>query len=76
LKAGGPEFIIEDGVSGLLVDKNDPEAFARVMTPFIENEAFVRQVVINAARVVRERYSAPVVAEHYGALLSGYSANN
>jgi glycosyltransferase involved in cell wall biosynthesis len=76
LKAGGPECVIEDGVTGLLVDKNDPEAFARALATLIEDEALRQDLVRNAARVAQERFSASAVANGYAALMSTLLARN
>ncbi len=48
---GGARFLIEDGVNGLLVPKNDVDALARAMTRLLDNPEFARTLGQNAHKI-------------------------
>lgn len=59
-KAGGIPYMIEDGKTGLLVEKNDHEAMAEKALFLIENQKAAADLV-KKARKECERYSAEAV---------------
>ena len=61
----GPDEIIEDGVSGLLVPPHDPAALATGVARVLDDEALRQRLRANGQRRARE-FSAEVVAANYG----------
>jgi len=56
-RSGGPEEIVEDGVTGLLVDAS-PEAIARAVCTIYRNPELARALAEKGFAEVRERFTA------------------
>jgi glycosyltransferase involved in cell wall biosynthesis len=63
-RVGGNPELVEHGETGLLVDP-DPEQLARAIALLLEDRGLAKRLAESAARVVRERYSWPVVYRRY-----------
>lgn len=59
--AGGPAYILEDGVSGLLTPPNDPAALANRFEGLLEDDR-LRERMSHAARRRAEQFAWPTVA--------------
>ncbi len=74
--AGGPAFVVEDGVSGLLVQPDNPPALADRLERLLTNDA-LRESMGQAARERAQRFSWPSVTcevlEVYHELLSTHT---
>jgi len=57
-RSGGPEEIVEDGVSGFLVDVDDVAAMARRMDELLSDAELAGKLGMAGAAVVRERFPA------------------
>jgi len=57
-RSGGPEEIVEDGVSGFLVDVDDVPAMARRMDELLSDIELARKFGVAGAALVRERFPA------------------
>ncbi|HET9813264.1 MAG TPA: glycosyltransferase family 4 protein [Sphingomicrobium sp.] len=57
-RSGGPEEIIEDGVSGYLVDVDDVAAIAARMDELLSDAALARKLGLAGAELVRTRFPA------------------
>ena len=57
-RSGGPEEIVEDGVTGYLVDVGDVDAMARRMDQLLSDPALARKLGMQGAALVRERFPA------------------
>jgi glycosyltransferase involved in cell wall biosynthesis len=69
VRGGGPADIIEDGVSGVLVDEPTPENFARAIVALFENKESSRAMgEAGRARVVR-MFTSERMACEFGAML-------
>jgi D-inositol-3-phosphate glycosyltransferase len=60
--AGGPAYIVEDGVSGLLTPPNNPSALADQLERLLANDA-LRTNMGRAARDHAARFSWPMIAD-------------
>ncbi|HEU5015260.1 MAG TPA: glycosyltransferase [Roseiflexaceae bacterium] len=60
--AGGPAYIVEDGVSGLLTPPNNPSALADQVERLLANDA-LRTNMGRAARDHAARFSWPMIAD-------------
>ena len=61
-RAGGVEELVEDGVTGFLVDRGDAIALADRMAEILGNGALGERVGIQAAAQVRERFGSARMA--------------
>jgi glycosyltransferase involved in cell wall biosynthesis len=61
-RSGGPEELVEDGKSGLLVSMSDPPALARAIESLILNKEKRARLSGTALSIVRDRYSSEVYA--------------
>jgi len=67
-RTGGPEEIIDDGVTGLLVPPGDPEELARAIDTLV-GDAVLRDRLGKAGQVsARNDWSATTMAERFAAL--------
>jgi L-malate glycosyltransferase len=67
-RVGGIPEVVEEGVSGLLVDSDDPEVLAQTVTRLLD-DAGLRTRLGQAARDrAQERFSADVIVPQYEAL--------
>lgn len=57
-RCGGPEEIIEHGVTGFLVPIGDIDAMGKAMVTLANDEALARRMGANAARHTRDKFSA------------------
>lgn len=64
----GPREIIRDGVDGILVPPEDPEALSRAMLMLIRDHELRRRLG-GAAVSVRERFSLPAVVRSWEEVL-------
>lgn len=66
-RCGGPEEIVDDGVTGLLVPPADPRALAGAIDRVLDDDGLRNRLSTNAKRSVRERFSE-------GAMIAAYSS--
>lgn len=57
-RSGGPEEIVEDGVSGYLVNVGDVDAMAQRMDELLSDPELARKLGMAGAELVRKRFSA------------------
>lgn len=60
-RSGGPEELIEDGKSGIIVPPKDPEAIARAINYLIENP----EIRMEMGRNAKKRIATSFSLEHY-----------
>jgi glycosyltransferase involved in cell wall biosynthesis len=65
--SGIPE-LVEDGVNGLLVDPDDPDALAEALLRVHRDEALRARLAAAGEATVRERFDGEVLAERLAAL--------
>jgi len=63
-RSGGPQEIIRDGITGLLVPPGDPQALASAMLKLLKNRR-LREDLGSRARTASVRYHWPSVARSY-----------
>lgn len=68
-RSGGPEEIIEDGISGLLVPTDDPEALAGAISRVIRDPGLARDLGSRARHRACDRYSIGAMVQRYESLL-------
>jgi glycosyltransferase involved in cell wall biosynthesis len=68
-RSGGPEQIIEDGVSGLLVPVSDAAALATAIAHVANTPVLSRRLIDAGMLRVRERYALQVMTTTYGRVL-------
>lgn len=64
-KSGGPQEIVHDGVTGILVDVGDVDALARGLLQIIENPAGAARMVDNAKIDVSARFTIETSVAKY-----------
>lgn len=64
-RISGNTDLIEDGVNGLLVPPENPEALARAMVSLLESQPLREKLAHSARSVVRHRYAISSVAGRY-----------
>ena len=64
-RSGGPELILDDGLTGVLVPVRDPAALADGIRRVAEDPAFAYGLVSRALQTVQQRYALPVMLEAY-----------
>jgi glycosyltransferase involved in cell wall biosynthesis len=64
-RCGGPEEIIADRRTGLLVPINDPNALAQGLRKVIQNEDLARELGMGGQKSARERFSVDTMLSHY-----------
>jgi glycosyltransferase involved in cell wall biosynthesis len=57
-RSGGPEEIVEDGVTGFLVDVGDVDAMSQRMDALLSDPGLARKLGLAGAELVRKRFSA------------------
>jgi glycosyltransferase involved in cell wall biosynthesis len=72
-RGGGPDEIIDEGVTGLLVDSRTPEALADALIYLLERPVLRRDLGTEARRVVEARFSAKASAEAITTHLASYA---
>lgn len=73
-RSGGPEEIVEDGVSGLLVPPDDPDALAAAMEQVALNPALAAKLSKNAVDRARTQFSIQAMLSRYENLLGELAA--
>lgn len=68
-RSGGPEEIIEQGVSGLLVPPDDPAALADAISRVIREPDLARSLGTRARQRARDQYSIDAMLQRYESLL-------
>jgi glycosyltransferase involved in cell wall biosynthesis len=68
-KIGSINEIIEDGVNGLLVEKNNPYELAISIEELLINEALRLKISINARKTVLEKYTLKTAIEKFEKIL-------
>jgi len=66
--APGTVDLVQDGVTGVLVPRGDPEALAAAAVALLRQPARMRALAESARRVVLERHSPRRMVERYEAL--------
>jgi glycosyltransferase involved in cell wall biosynthesis len=75
VRVGEVPFVVEDGVSGLLVTPGDEQAFLSAVTELAVDPRRRRAIGDAARRRVSEHYSATQMIAGYAALMRGLSGN-
>jgi glycosyltransferase involved in cell wall biosynthesis len=70
-RSGGPEEILEDGRSGLLVPVKDSDALAHAIYKIATDVELSKKLVANAATRVESRYTLGAMLNSYEQLLQG-----
>lgn len=70
-RAGGVPEIVEDGVSGLLVEPGDAKALERAVAELLENEGLRKRLAAAGRTRVTERFNWDAIAERLAALYDG-----
>ena len=69
----GPDEIIDEGVDGLKVSKDDaekmPQLLAQAILRLVNDEEFAKKLAVNASKKFFEQYSADVVSKRLNNLL-------
>ncbi len=69
----GPDEIINEGIDGLKVSKDDaqkmPQLLAQAILRLVNDEEFAKKLAVNASQKFFEQYSADVVSERLNNLL-------
>jgi len=74
-RSGGPEDILEDGVSGLLVPTNDPERLAAAIEAIALNSEFAKRISLCALQRVGDHYGLHKMIGEYEKLFTNAVAN-
>lgn len=72
-RTGGPEELIEHGVTGMLVRPGDPTGLSDAIGELANDEGVRHRLGTAASRTVRERWSAERMAEQFAALYADVS---
>jgi len=78
-RSGGPQEILEDGVTGLLVDVGDPEQMAEAFTRLLEDRSLLSAIASAAPAAVQARFSrqeAQRIGEIYARLLERHASGD
>lgn len=67
-RCGGPEEIVTDQETGLLVPVQDPAALANAIVRLIEEPALAQRLALAGQRAAKERYSASAMVGRYAAI--------
>ena len=59
---GGITDFLKDGVTGLFCEVKNPESIAKKVKEYLENPALREQIIINAKKMVMEKYDWDMVA--------------
>jgi glycosyltransferase involved in cell wall biosynthesis len=70
-RSGGPEEIIEDGVTGLLVPVNHPQALAEGVDQILRDRALAERLGVAARRAAADRFSVEAMIEAYAQIYRG-----
>ncbi|HEU4654410.1 MAG TPA: glycosyltransferase [Steroidobacteraceae bacterium] len=75
-RSGGPEEIIDDEHSGLLVPVKDPDALANAVYKIASNVELSKKLVSGATTRVESRYTLAAMLDSYAQLLRSVSKKN
>ncbi len=64
-RCGGPEELVEDGKTGLMVPPNDPLTMADAIVRILTGEALAAELGVHAAADVRCRFSIAAMVQNY-----------
>jgi len=64
-RVGGIPEVVEDGVTGLLVEPGDPEELAVAIERLVKDPALARSLAEAGARIARERYDVGIMRAAY-----------
>jgi len=64
-RSGGPSDVVEDGINGLLVAPEDPEALARAVNKILDDPHLARRLGREARKTVEKKYSLQSVTDRY-----------
>jgi glycosyltransferase involved in cell wall biosynthesis len=67
-RSGGPEELIEDGLTGILVPRKDPQSLAAKICELLRNPPLASSLGHNAKTAVQSRFSLARMVAEYGAL--------
>ena len=70
-RTGGNEELVEDGVTGILVPRNDPQALMRAIKTLLEDSELAKTLARKARLVVKSNYSWDVVIQRYVEIYQG-----
>ena len=73
---GGNPELIEPGVTGTLVPRNDPESMARAMRTYVESAELCRRQGSEARRAVERRFGMDAMVNAYMAVYDQLLASN
>jgi glycosyltransferase involved in cell wall biosynthesis len=62
-KVGGIQYVIKDGVTGLLVPPQDPKSLANAVIKLLDDEYLSMKMGMNGRQLVEQRYSWDKVAD-------------
>ncbi len=62
---GGVPEIVHDGETGLLVPPRNPEALALALEHLMQNASLRKTLSGNASRLIREKFSIPIMRDSY-----------
>lgn len=72
-RCGGPEEIVSDGVSGLLVDTDSPEQIAEAVERLMRDEGLRQRLTRVARESAKKQFSTNTMVARYEALYDRYS---
>jgi glycosyltransferase involved in cell wall biosynthesis len=68
-RCGGPEMLVEDGVTGFLSDVGDAEVFARNLETVVTTSKMREQFGLVARRIAEQRYSLSMAGKPFLAVM-------
>ncbi len=73
---GGNPELIEDGVTGTLVPRDDPESMARAMRAYAESTELCRRHGMDARRTIERKFGMEAMVDAYMAIYDKLLASN
>lgn len=64
-KSGGPDNIVQDGITGFLVDKKSPEQIAEKMIYFLDNRQDLKTMGESGRKLYQEKFTEEVAAKKF-----------
>ena len=71
-RCGGVEDIIEDGVNGFLVDKDDDEKMANIILKLKSNPELRKKISRNAYKTVKEKFSFDKICNQFKQIFDSF----
>jgi D-inositol-3-phosphate glycosyltransferase len=68
-RCGGPEMLVQDGVTGFLSSVGDAESFARNLQTVVTRSKMREQFGLNARRIAEEQYSLSMAGKPFLAVM-------